>query len=101
MKIIKSQPFNEGNYPSIQNWNQSFIPEGYYLWADGLSTDDFYKYNGFVILNITKNTVVGYELNEVAWNKWKGNNPQEEQGEDPVGIEESENTEILNILLGI
>lgn len=107
MNIIKSEPFENGNYPPIQeNWNQSFIPEGYYIWQDGLDTTNFYKYNGFVTLNVIRNTVIGYELNEEARNKWKENNPGGSQEENPPqegqdNEEEISNTEILNILLGI
>lgn len=103
MNIIKSAPFKNGNYPPIQeNWDQSFVPEGYYIWQDGLDATNFYKYNGFVTLNIIRNTVIGYELNKEAWNKWKENNPEgSESDQDQDNKEEISNTEILNILLGI
>lgn len=94
MKIIKNTPFENGAYPSIQNWDGISPPEGYYVWLDGLDTENFYQYNGFVTLNVLRGAVISYTPNEEAWEAWKATLPPEPEPE-------TTDTEILNMLLGM
>ena len=94
MKIIKNTPFKNGAYPSIQSWNGISAPAGYYVWLDGLDTENFYQYNGFVTLNVLRGAVISYTPNEEAWEAWKATLPPEPEPEIT-------DTEILNMLLGM
>ena len=94
MKIIKNTPFENGAYPAIQNWNGISAPEGSYVWLDGLNTENFYQYNGFVTLNVLRGAVISYTPNEEAWEAWKETLPPEPEPE-------TTDTEILNMLLGM
>ena len=94
MHIIRNTPATNGGYPAIQTWNEIVAPNGYYVWPDGLSTEEFQTYNGFVTLNIIKNTVISYEPNVEAWEAWKQTLPPEPEPE-------TTDTEILNMLLGL
>lgn len=94
MKIIKNTPFENGAYPSIQNWDEISAPEGYYVWLDGLDTENFYQYNGFVTLNVLRGAVISYTPNEEAWEAWKATLPPEPEPK-------TTDTEILNMLLGM
>ena len=94
MKIIKNTPFKNGAYQSIQNWDGISAPEGYYVWLDGLDTENFYQYNGFVTLNVLRGAVISYTPNEEAWEAWKSTLPE------PTA-KPATDTEILNILLGL
>ena len=74
IQIIQQEPSSIGAYPPIQQWPKAAPPAGYYTWLDGVNTDLFYAYNGFVILNVFRNAVIGYEPNKEAWQKWKAEN---------------------------
>ena len=106
--IIRATPNPSGAYPGMQTWNSPFTPTGYYVWAEGLEKETFFEYNGFVNLNIMRNTVVSYEPNVEAYEAWKesagsggdgGDAPDVPGGTAAAQLEE--NTEILNILLGV
>ena len=106
--IIRATPNPSGAYPGMQTWNSPITPEGYYVWADDLEKETFFEYNGFVILNVMRNTVVSYEPNIEAYEAWKESaGPGGEGGDAPevpegtAAAQLKENTEILNILLGV
>ena len=105
--IIRATPNPSGAYPGMQTWNSPITPEGYYVWAEDLEKETFFEYNGFVILNVMRNTVVSYEPNIEAYEAWKeqggeGDTPdQPDMPEDEAVAQLKENTEILNILLGV
>lgn len=105
--IIRATPNPSGAYPGMQTWNSPITPEGYYVWANDLEKETFFEYNGFVILNVMRNTVVSYEPNIEAYEAWKeqggeGDTPdQPDMPEDEAAAQLKENTEILNILLGV
>lgn len=105
--IIRATPNPSGAYPGMQTWNSPITPEGYYVWAEDLEKETFFEYNGFVILNVMRNTVVSYEPNIEAYEAWKeqggeGDTPdQPDIPEDEAAAQLKENTEILNILLGV
>lgn len=96
MKIISKTKQFGGSYPPIQEWHGAKVPNGYYLWPDRIDTKEFQDYNGFVDLTISRDTVVGYTPNEAAWNTWKENMP-----EAPEETIVTNDTEILNIMLGV
>lgn len=106
--IIRATPNPSGAYPGMQTWNSPITPEGYYVWAEDLEKETFFEYNGFVILNVMRNTVVSYEPNIEAYEAWKENAGPGGEGGDAPDVPEGtaaaqlkENTEILNILLGV
>ena len=43
--------------------------------------EEFIKHNGFVILTIEDNVVVGIEPDVVAWEEWKATIPEPDAGE--------------------
>ena len=103
VKIIIKEPNASGGYPSPQECNFNFVPEGWALIPDELDMTDFYEYNGFVTLTIESDSVevetsrmemtdegeilssvietmifdkvVSYEPNLKAWGEWKNNLP--------------------------
>ena len=106
--IIRATPNPSGAYPGMQTWNSPITPEGYYVWAEDLEKETLFEYNGFVILNVMRNTVVSYEPNIEAYEAWKENAGPGGEGGDAPDVPEGtaaaqlkENTEILNILLGV
>lgn len=106
--IIRATPNPSGAYPGMQTWNSPITPEGYYVWAEDLEKETFFEYNGFVILNVMRSTVVSYEPNIEAYEAWKENAGPGGEGGDAPDVPEGtaaaqlkENTEILNILLGV
>lgn len=105
--IIRATPNPSGAYPGMQTWNSPITPEGYYVWAEDLEKETFFEYNGFVILNVMRNTVVSYEPNIEAYEAWKeqggeGDTPDSpDMPEGTAAAQLKENTEILNILLGV
>lgn len=104
--IIRATPNPSGAYPGMQTWNSPFTPTGYYVWAEGLEKETFFEYNGFVNLNVIRNTVISYEPNIEAYEAWKeqsegGDTPDLPDTPDSEAARIQENTEILNILLGV
>ena len=104
--IIRATPNPSGAYPGMQTWNSPFTPKGYYVWAEGLEKETFFEYNGFVNLNVIRNTVISYEPNVEAYEAWKaqtegGDPPDQPDTPDSEAARIQENTEILNILLGV
>lgn len=80
MNIIQKTANQSGSFPPIQQ-GMTFLPEGYAVWSETISTDIFHEYNGFVFLSIESvngvDTVVSYTPNVDAWNEWKANHPDE------------------------
>lgn len=104
--IIRATPNPSGAYPGMQTWNSPITPEGYYVWAEDLEKETFFEYNGFVILNVMRSTVVSYEPNIEAYEAWKeqsegGDVPEQPNPPEDEAARVQENTEILNILLGV
>ena len=67
------------------------MPEGYAVWPDSLSTEEFEQHNGFVILKLARGRVVSYEVNTEAWEAWT-------PAPEPEGVSD---TDVLNTLLGV
>lgn len=82
MNIIRQTPHDGGAYPSIQSGNFSAVPAGCALWLADVPTEDFYKYSGFVTLEISEvdgvSTVTSCVPNLDAWESWKASLPPEE-----------------------
>ena len=78
MKIVSKTPSADA-YPPILSVDYPAVPEGFALWPEELSTDDFYTYNGFVKLTIRSRqkvpTVISCEPNVEAWEAWKASLP--------------------------
>ena len=87
MRIIRNTPDSNGAYPPPQAWSGR-VPEGYAVWPDSLSTEEFEQHNGFVVLTIHRGWVAGYEINQEAW----------EPAPEPEGVSD---TDVLNTLLGV
>lgn len=106
--IIRATPNPSGAYPGMQTWDLPGTPNGYYVWQDGLEKETFFQYNGFVILNVARNTVLSYRPNVEAYEAWKESAGSGGEGGDAPDVpggtaaaQLEENTEILNILLGV
>lgn len=90
MRIIRTTPDSNGAYPPPQVWSGR-VPEGYAVWPDSLSTEEFEQHNGFVMLTIHRGWVADYEINTEAWEAW-------EPAPEPEGVSD---TDVLNTLLGV
>ena len=113
MNIIFKEPYENGGYSNMQTWEVSApIPETHALWPDTLDTDDYYAYNGFVVLTIETidgvDTVTAYEPNVEAWEAWKASLPDPEPPEPQISDDEAiaiitdtlTTSEALNIITG-
>lgn len=83
MRIIRTTPDGNGAYPPPQVWSGR-VPEGYAVWPDSLSTEEFEQHNGFVILSILRGRVAGYEVNQEAWEAWEPAPEPEPSGGDAI-----------------
>lgn len=83
MRIIPKEPGASGAYPPIQEWAGVNAPEGFAAWPDAVDTADFYAHNGFVVLDILRDTVKGYSVNTEAWEAWKEAQPEPEPEPEP------------------
>ena len=70
MRIIRTTADSNGAYPPPQVWSGR-VPEGYAVWPDSLSTEEFEQHNGFVVLTVLRGRVAGYEVNTEAWEAWE------------------------------
>lgn len=97
MKMISQTP-HAGAYPPIQEGNFPAVPEGMALWPESLSTEEFYRYNGFVTLTIqTKKkvpTVTVCVPNVDAWEAWKASLPPE-PGPEPEPTAQDDTDQML------
>lgn len=91
MYIISATPSAAGQYPAIQQTIRAEPPEGFLWWPDSLEQQTFLQYEGFVILDIQRNTVASYQPNEAAYEAWKASQPAPEPTD----------AEVLNTLLGV
>ena len=91
MYIISATPSAAGQYPAIQRTTHAAPPEGFLWWPDSLEQQTFLQYEGFVILDIQRNTVASYQPNEAAYEAWKASQPAPEPTD----------AEVLNTLLGV
>ena len=91
MYIISATPSAAGQYPAIQQTNRAEPPEGFLWWPGSLEQQTFLQYEGFVILDIQRNTVASYQPNEAAYEAWKASQPAPEPTD----------AEVLNTLLGV
>lgn len=69
MRIIRTTPDSNGAYPPPQAWTGR-VPEGYAVWPDSLSAEEFEQHNGFVVLTVLRGRVASYEVNQEAWEAW-------------------------------
>lgn len=91
MYILNKTKTEAGRYPAIQHHDGLTAPEGFYWWPDSLEQQTFLQYEGFVILDIQRNTVASYQSNEAAYEAWKASQPAPEPTD----------AEVLNTLLGV
>ena len=91
MYILNKTKSEAGQYPAIQHHDGLTAPEGFYWWPDYLEQQTFLQYEGFVILDIQRNTVASYQPNEAAYEAWKASQPAPEPTD----------AEVLNTLLGV
>ncbi|MBC8536897.1 hypothetical protein [Feifania hominis] len=84
MKIIQIEPNKSGSRPPMQDWALRNLPQGYSFVPNGLDTDIFYSYNGFVNLTIEGDIVTAMTPNIEAWQAWKASLPEPKIEIDPV-----------------
>lgn len=70
MRIIRTTPDSNGAYPALQMWGEPLAPPGYAVWPDSLEDATFNAYSGFVVLDIRRGYVSGYEANQEAYDAW-------------------------------
>lgn len=91
MFVLKNAPSPAGQYPAILHTTSATVPAGCVWWPDSLEQETFLQYEGFVILDIQRNTVASYQPNEAAYEAWKAAQPT------PKPTAE----EVLETLLGV
>lgn len=91
MYILSKTKTEAGRYPALETWPGLTAPAGFYWWPDSLEQQTFLQYEGFVILDIQRNTVASYQPNEAAYEAWKASQPAPEPTD----------AEVLNTLLGV
>ena len=91
MFVLKNAPSTAGQYPAILHTTSATVPEGSVWWPDSLEQETFLQYEGFVILDIQRNTVASYQPNKAAYEAWKASQPAPEPTD----------AEVLNTLLGV
>ena len=75
MKIITKTANENGGHPPIQEFDAEHISDGYAEVPTDLDVGAFYKYNGFVTLELEGDTVVSMSPNVTAWENWKSTLP--------------------------
>lgn len=91
MFVLKNAPSPAGQYPAILHTTSATVPAGCVWWPDSLEQETFLQYEGFVILDIQRNTVASYQPNEAAFEAWKAAQPEPEPTAE----------EILKVMLGV
>lgn len=71
MYILSKTKSEAGQYPAIQHHDGLTAPEGFYWWPDYLEQDAFEQYEGFVILEVARGTVVSCAPNQPAFEAWQ------------------------------
>ena len=75
MKIITKTANENGGHPPIQEFDAEHISDGYAEVPTDLDVGAFYKYNGFVTLELEGDTVVSMSPNVTAWENWHAIQP--------------------------
>lgn len=70
MKIISKTPNPSGAYPAPLTWHGADVPATHYRLADSLDMADFYAYNGFVNLTVTRGVVTALAPNLEVYEAW-------------------------------
>ena len=70
MFILNETPV-DGKYRDIVEWPGVKAPNGYLWWPDYLEKDTFEQYQGYVILEVARGTVVSYQPNQPAFEAWQ------------------------------
>ena len=70
MFILNETPV-DGKYQDIVEWPGVKAPNGYLWWPDYLEKDTFEQYQGYVILEVARGTVVGCAPNQPAFEAWQ------------------------------
>lgn len=91
MFVLKNAPSPAGQYPAILHTTSATVPEGFVWWPDSLEQETFLQYEGFVILEVQRNTVASYHPNEDAYEAWKAAQPAPKPSAE----------EVLETLLGV
>ena len=71
MFVLKNAPSPAGQYPAILHTTSATVPEGSVWWPDSLEQETFLQYEGFVILEVQRNTVASYQPNQPAFEAWQ------------------------------
>ena len=58
MYILNKTKSEAGQYQALEAWPGLTAPAGYYWWPDYLEKDTFEQYQGYVILEVARGTVV-------------------------------------------
>ena len=70
MFILNETPV-DGKYQDIVEWPGVKAPNGYLWWPDYLEKDTFEQYQGYVILEVARGTVVSCQPNQPAFEAWQ------------------------------
>ena len=70
MFILNETPV-DGKYQDIVEWPGVKAPNGYLWWPDYLEKDTFKQYQGYVILEVARGTVVSCAPNMPAFEAWQ------------------------------
>lgn len=70
MFILNETPV-DGKYQDIVEWPGVKAPNGYLWWPDYLEKDTFEQYQGYVILEVARGTVVSCTPNQPAFQAWQ------------------------------
>ena len=70
MFILNETPV-DGKYQDIVEWPGVKAPNGYLWWPDYLEKDTFEQYQGYVILEVARGTVVSCTPNQPAFEAWQ------------------------------
>ena len=93
MNYITIHANPSGAYPPILRTSSTLLPPDTAVWPDGLPTDDFYAYNGFVTLTVETidgaPTVTACVPNVEAREAWKASLPPAVEPE-PVGTPDAQ-----------
>lgn len=71
MYILNKTKSEAGQYPALESWPGLTAPAGYYWWPDYLEKDTFEQYQGYVILEVARGTVVSCAPNQPAFEAWQ------------------------------
>lgn len=76
MNIISVKKRENGSYPNIQTWDETYpVPSGYAIWPNDVTTHDFYNNGGFGLLNISDGYVQSFLPDSSSWENYQKDNP--------------------------